>query len=90
MSFLNTLNSISNSLNRIATALELQAGIDNFPSDIEDKKSTKMEMYSPSNSIESDDYKIEAREEFEREVKEKGGNFFFEEDAVSQETIDRL
>lgn len=91
MSFLNQLNSIANSLKRIAIALETQNGISNFPSDLSNEKSTKLKMFDSSKSKSSiEDSKLEAGERFEKEVSEFGKGHFFEEDVVSLDILSRL
>lgn len=80
-----------NLLERIAIALEKEAGIENFPSDISlEKKSSELKMFTPDSHSDIKDYVEEVDQEFELQMKEKGKGFFFEEDVVSQETLEKM
>lgn len=77
-------------LERIAFALEQREGIENFPSDISKEKSSPLMMFDPNLQSKSNDPTNEDREVIEREMEKHGEGFFFAEDAVSQEILDKL
>lgn len=85
------LNDILFELKRIANALEAQANISNFPLEMQNKKATVPSMSVSNIEEEQEDSNRVITGKIRKKLEEaEESGFFFAEDTISEEELERL